>query len=235
MVATSDWSSQAKCLGSDPQMFFSDAPADRRRALRMCDGCPVKTACFTDALDNDEPGVRGGTTELQRRQARRQQTAGPTSGPTADLTVKPDGTVRAVDGRVVIAPVDEATTAWLVILDRHIVDRCATLDQARAAAHAHVAQCDTAAEPQPDGSYTDPAGRVVAVPVGGSWIVLADGRVVDRCAEASDVPIVIYSRLQTLAAGSHDVPPRRSSDTADVTVVPASGIHRPTAQLAAVA
>jgi WhiB family redox-sensing transcriptional regulator len=49
------------CLGSDPDLFFAEAPADVEAAKAVCGGCPVRPACLAAALDRHEPwGVWGG-------------------------------------------------------------------------------------------------------------------------------------------------------------------------------
>lgn len=71
------WRSQARCLGSDPEMFFpiggSGKPlAQTKVAKAMCMGCPVQERCLQYALEtNQVTGVWGGTTEEERRAIRR--------------------------------------------------------------------------------------------------------------------------------------------------------------------
>lgn len=66
------------CWGVDPEVFFgpADSPAGRplhlweRRALAVCAGCPVATACLAEALEfpaAEQYGVVGGMTAGQRR------------------------------------------------------------------------------------------------------------------------------------------------------------------------
>ncbi|HEV7451399.1 MAG TPA: WhiB family transcriptional regulator [Pseudonocardiaceae bacterium] len=66
------------CWAVDPEVFFgpADSPAGapvhawERRALAVCAGCPVVTACLTEALKfpaDDQHGVVGGMTAGQRR------------------------------------------------------------------------------------------------------------------------------------------------------------------------
>ena len=64
---TSDWSARAACRGTDPDTLFVQGAA-QNRAKAVCMGCPVRTECLADALDNRvEFGVWGGMTERERR------------------------------------------------------------------------------------------------------------------------------------------------------------------------
>ncbi len=62
-----EWSAQAACRTTDPdELFVQSAAQDRSKAV--CTGCPVRTECLADALDNRvEFGVWGGMTERERR------------------------------------------------------------------------------------------------------------------------------------------------------------------------
>lgn len=62
-----DWASRAACRSSDPDALFVQGAA-QNRAKAVCMGCPVRTECLADALDNRvEFGVWGGMTERERR------------------------------------------------------------------------------------------------------------------------------------------------------------------------
>ncbi|GGS62264.1 transcriptional regulator WhiB [Planobispora rosea] len=62
-----DWTSSAACKGADPDALFVQGAAQNRAKL-ICRGCPVRTECLADALDNRiEFGVWGGMTERERR------------------------------------------------------------------------------------------------------------------------------------------------------------------------
>ena len=62
-----DWSKDARCGTADPDELFVQGAA-QNRAKAMCMGCPVRTECLADALDNRvEFGVWGGMTERERR------------------------------------------------------------------------------------------------------------------------------------------------------------------------
>lgn len=63
----SDWASQARCLGTDPEALFVQGAA-QHKAKKICSGCPVRLQCLADALDHRiEFGVWGGMTERERR------------------------------------------------------------------------------------------------------------------------------------------------------------------------
>ncbi len=62
-----DWTVVAACRGKDPDELFVKGAA-QNRAKTVCNGCPVRTECLADALDNRvEYGVWGGMTERERR------------------------------------------------------------------------------------------------------------------------------------------------------------------------
>ncbi|MFP5219064.1 MAG: WhiB family transcriptional regulator [Actinomycetes bacterium] len=62
-----DWTARSACKGADPDELFVTGAA-QNRAKAVCMGCPVRTECLADALDNRvEFGVWGGMTERERR------------------------------------------------------------------------------------------------------------------------------------------------------------------------
>src|SRR5260370_36705377 len=62
-----EWTARAACKGTDPDELFVQRAAQNRAKL-ICRGCPVRTECLADALDNRiEFGVWGGMTERERR------------------------------------------------------------------------------------------------------------------------------------------------------------------------
>jgi WhiB family transcriptional regulator, redox-sensing transcriptional regulator len=72
-----DWRGQARCLGSDPDLFFplggTGAPlAQAEAAKQVCGECEVRLRCLQFALEtNQGTGVWGGTDEEERRSLRR--------------------------------------------------------------------------------------------------------------------------------------------------------------------
>lgn len=62
-----DWALKGSCRNVDPDSLFVQGAAQNRAKL-ICQGCPVRTECLADALDNRiEFGVWGGMTERERR------------------------------------------------------------------------------------------------------------------------------------------------------------------------
>ena len=74
---SADWRAEAKCLGSNPDIFFpmgktGEPLAQAQAAKRVCEACLVRNPCLQFALEtNQETGVWGGTTEEERRSVRR--------------------------------------------------------------------------------------------------------------------------------------------------------------------
>ena len=65
--ALQDWTARSACKSADPDELFVTGAA-QNRAKAVCMGCPVRTECLADALDNRvEFGVWGGMTERERR------------------------------------------------------------------------------------------------------------------------------------------------------------------------
>jgi WhiB family redox-sensing transcriptional regulator len=63
----SDWRVHAYCRDTDPDGLFVRG-AEQNRAKLVCMGCPVRTECLAEALDNRiDFGVWGGMTERERR------------------------------------------------------------------------------------------------------------------------------------------------------------------------
>ncbi|MPZ61566.1 MAG: WhiB family transcriptional regulator [Propionibacteriales bacterium] len=61
------WADSAACKDLTADELFVRG-AEQNRAKWMCKGCPVRTECLAEALDNRiEWGVWGGLTERERR------------------------------------------------------------------------------------------------------------------------------------------------------------------------
>lgn len=62
-----DWAPAAACREAHPDQLFVRG-AEQNKAKQLCAGCPVRTECLAEALDNQiEWGVWGGMTERERR------------------------------------------------------------------------------------------------------------------------------------------------------------------------
>jgi WhiB family transcriptional regulator, redox-sensing transcriptional regulator len=62
-----NWAPSAACREAQPDELFVRG-AEQNKAKLMCKGCPVRTECLAEALDNQiEWGVWGGMTERERR------------------------------------------------------------------------------------------------------------------------------------------------------------------------
>ena len=77
MADIKNWREEARCLGSDPDLFFplggTGAPlAQAEAAKQVCGECTVRTLCLQFALEtNQGTGIWGGTDEEERRSLRR--------------------------------------------------------------------------------------------------------------------------------------------------------------------
>lgn len=71
------WRDRAACRNSDPDLFFpvgTTGPSldEIEAAKALCQGCPVREDCLQFAIEtNQESGVWGGTSEVERRRLRR--------------------------------------------------------------------------------------------------------------------------------------------------------------------
>jgi WhiB family redox-sensing transcriptional regulator len=71
-----DWYAHASCRLLDPDLFFPVSTSGAslpqiETARRICERCPVLTACLRWALDAGQvSGIWGGTTEEERRAMR---------------------------------------------------------------------------------------------------------------------------------------------------------------------
>jgi WhiB family redox-sensing transcriptional regulator len=68
------WHEQAACSGLDTNIFYPDymlrgqtIKRAEDRAKAICQDCPVRLKCLTDAIErNDVYGIQGGTTPKER-------------------------------------------------------------------------------------------------------------------------------------------------------------------------
>jgi WhiB family transcriptional regulator, redox-sensing transcriptional regulator len=68
------------CRSAEPELFFplsavGPAVPQVAAAKAICRGCPVRAECLDYAMQTAQDGIWGGTTEEERRLARRGQTA----------------------------------------------------------------------------------------------------------------------------------------------------------------
>lgn len=73
----SDWRDEAACQGMGCKPFFPGRKDDPDRALKVCWTCPVRDACLADAMATprgEDFGIRGGTLEADRDNARSNRT-----------------------------------------------------------------------------------------------------------------------------------------------------------------
>jgi WhiB family transcriptional regulator, redox-sensing transcriptional regulator len=49
------------CRVGDPDLWFAESPVELERAKALCEDCPLRLECLTEALEREEPwGVWGG-------------------------------------------------------------------------------------------------------------------------------------------------------------------------------
>lgn len=63
------WHADAACAGTDTEWFFDGE--DTEGALAVCEDCAAREPCLKWALEHDEAGVWGGTTDRDRDRLRR--------------------------------------------------------------------------------------------------------------------------------------------------------------------
>ena len=62
------------CAGMDPNIFFPVTETEAKKAIKICDTCPVKVFCGEYSLELPEYfGVWGGMSEQTREKIRRQR------------------------------------------------------------------------------------------------------------------------------------------------------------------
>ena len=62
------------CVSADPEAFFPERGSDAKHtaaARKVCSTCPYIGVCREWAIENNEIGVWGGTTEIERKRIRR--------------------------------------------------------------------------------------------------------------------------------------------------------------------
>jgi WhiB family redox-sensing transcriptional regulator len=62
---------EALCAQIGGDAWFPESGGGTRDPKRVCARCPLRAPCLEYALENDEPGVWGGTSEAERRRMKR--------------------------------------------------------------------------------------------------------------------------------------------------------------------
>lgn len=81
MTTDTNWRLRAECRNLGPELFYPEQGDHHtaKRAIMICEACPVKKACLEDALsdeaDVDKYGIRGGLTPKARRRIRKGEPA----------------------------------------------------------------------------------------------------------------------------------------------------------------
>lgn len=58
----------AACRFTDTEMFFSEDQLVAAHAKNICFRCPIQQQCLKDAIQGQEAGIWGGTTETERQE-----------------------------------------------------------------------------------------------------------------------------------------------------------------------
>ena len=148
----SAWRDDAACIGADPRIFTDPRPdtGDARRAVEICQTCPVKQPCLDTALKIEAPadvGIWGGTTAPARRRLRRerhraavhadsrplvrQRLLEPLAAKTEGLHLVEDENGDFIDrsGRVIVFEV-HGDPPYMLMIDRRPRARTQTVDDA---------------------------------------------------------------------------------------------------------
>ncbi len=64
------WRLDANCRGEGPAIFYPERGEVFARAIRLCVTCKVKRECLESAVENEEFGRWGNTSERERRRHR---------------------------------------------------------------------------------------------------------------------------------------------------------------------
>lgn len=70
-ISLPNWRDFAICKGVDPNFMVPSGDMEEKLAVVVCSSCTVVMPCLIEALTNNEVGVWGGTTTLERKQIRR--------------------------------------------------------------------------------------------------------------------------------------------------------------------
>ncbi|MGW4028209.1 WhiB family transcriptional regulator [Streptomyces sp. NPDC004838] len=74
MTGPAEWSTDALCARTDPELFHPKSGDRGLPAMRICRACPVREPCLDYALKHPEVGgIWGGLTARARGRIRQQQ------------------------------------------------------------------------------------------------------------------------------------------------------------------
>lgn len=65
-AAEQAWMDAALCAQADPDAWFPDPGQRNDKPKTICRSCPVQAECLAYAVENDEMGIWGGTSETER-------------------------------------------------------------------------------------------------------------------------------------------------------------------------
>lgn len=65
------WMADARCAEVDPDLWFPEMGSKASTAKQICETCPVRAACLEYALQHQEYGIWGATSERDRARIRR--------------------------------------------------------------------------------------------------------------------------------------------------------------------
>lgn len=66
-----DWRKQAACEGYPTDWWFEDPTSEEgKRAIEICEGCPVKDECHEWAMEHEDWGIWGGIGQKERKRLR---------------------------------------------------------------------------------------------------------------------------------------------------------------------
>lgn len=69
------WMADGLCAQTDPDLFFPELGGSAREAKAICAACPVRARCLAYALEHQERGIWGGTSDRQRQKLRTEEAA----------------------------------------------------------------------------------------------------------------------------------------------------------------
>lgn len=71
-----EWQERSLCKGETELFFNEGSPHAIADAKKFCNKCNVRRICLKFAIDNDETGIWGGTTTMERQRLRRSRRRG---------------------------------------------------------------------------------------------------------------------------------------------------------------